>query len=202
MAQVGSLHFVVDVEVVVDSADTRMVVPVSFVGDYQAPDRPRGALKMSLGFLDVEVETISIGDEAYLTNPETGQWEAGTLEGVPFISPPDLLEANSSAIEDLVLDRWRLYGGPVYRITGTLAADYLGGGEVSGDLQVEYLIDIDDLLIRRVTVDGPLANGEGGIFFGGSSPDSSTLTMSMTMDLSDFYEPVDIEAPQIGSSPP
>ena len=201
MRAVDSLHFQVEIEIAVKSADASMTIPVSFEGDYQAPDRARGALKMSLGFFEVESETITIGNDAYFTNPETGLWEAGSLEDVPLVQPTDLLEVGSVPVKGLALaGRETIGGAPVYRLTGTIPAEsVLGEGDTAGDLQIEYWITEEDSLIRRVALEGDLGAGDDVMFFGGSSPSPSSTTLKMTMTLSDFGSPVQIEAPQIGS---
>ena len=201
MRAVDSLHFQVEIEIAVKSADASMTIPVSFEGDYQAPDRARGALKMSLGFFEVESETITIGNDAYFTNPETGLWEAGSLEDVPLVQPTDLLEVGSVPVEGLALaGRETIGGAPAYRLTGTIPAEsVLGEGDTAGDLQIEYWITEEDSLIRRVTVQGDLGAGDDVMFFSGSSPSPTSTTLKMTMTLSDFGIPVQIEAPEVGS---
>ena len=180
MRAVDSLHFQVEIEIAVKSADASMTIPVSFEGDYQAPDRARGALKMSLGFFEVESETITIGNDAYFTNPETGLWEAGSLEDVPLVQPTDLLEVGSVPVKGLALaGRETIGGAPAYRLTGTIPAEsVLGEGDTAGDLQIEYWITEEDSLIRRVALEGDLGAGDDVMFFGGNSPSPSSTTLN------------------------
>ena len=55
--------------------------PIYYKGDIQAPDRTRGKLGISLGFFLLEIDIITIGEDAYITNPETGRVGAGIRSG-------------------------------------------------------------------------------------------------------------------------
>ena len=117
------------------------------------------------------------------------------------MQPTDLLEVGSVPVKGLALaGRETIGGAPAYRLTGTIPAEsVLGEGDTAGDLQIEYWITEEDSLIRRVALEGDLGAGDDVMFFGGSSPSPSSTTLKMTMTLSDFGSPVQIEAPQIGS---
>ena len=191
------MHFVMDIAIDVSSAGLSMTVPMGLEGDFQAPDRFRETVSISLGALNVEFETITIGEDAYVMNPETGEWEIDTEETVPFGGPTQLLETDLSVIQDLVLVGLEdLNGVEVYRLSGGLPAESLGDEGVAGALKVEYWVGTADSLLRRITIDGELDVEEGeGLLFGGG--DAGSMTLSMTIEFSDFGKPVAIVAPEV-----
>ena len=201
MGEVESLHFEVEMELALGSADSRFVIPLTFEGSYVAPDRIRGVLRVTLGFFEVESETVVIGNAAYVTNPETGLWERGGADSLPVIDPTDVLSEAALIIEDLSLKGTDTIGGvPVFRVGGTVPAEPFLADDV-GDLQIEYWITEGDWLIRRVTMEGEFEGGADILPLAGpQGPQASgSTTMQMTMTLSDFGDPVTIEAPEVGA---
>ena len=91
MSEVASFHFDLEASVGVDAGGIATQIPVSLVGDFQAPDRARLKLNVSLLFFTLETETVIIGDTVYSTDPVTGEWqiESGLAIGLPSprISP-------------------------------------------------------------------------------------------------------------------
>ena len=49
--------------------------PVRFSGDFQLPDRASGKLQLALGLVLLQIDIVTIGEQAYITNTETGVWE-------------------------------------------------------------------------------------------------------------------------------
>lgn len=157
---------------------------VSAEGDYAAPDSSRGILTMKASGLTVELATVSIGDRTWLTNPLTGAWEelpSGTgfnpaivfgPEGwVPLLTS-DLSEAVISGVED-----------GEYVVTGTVASprvEVLTAG-VASDQNVDIVLHLDTTT-RHITHAEFSTVDEAG-------------TTDWVIDLFDFGEEVDIEAP-------
>ena len=80
-----------------------MDIPLTFTGDFQAPDRFRGTLTMNFLGFSIESELISIGDTSYQTNPETGEWEVTTEPATPLSDPSEFFGDETSEFQDLVL---------------------------------------------------------------------------------------------------
>lgn len=197
--KVDTLHFVMDLEITVAAPGLSMTVPMTLDGDFQTPDRFQGTFAMSLGFIEFETQVITVGETTYFTNPDTGEWEIETEEAVPFGGPARFLETDLSVIRDLVLvGLGELDGVEVYRLSGVLPAETLGEEEISGDLEVEYWVGVEDFLLRRIALEGDLdVDDSGELFFGGSGP-VETVTLSMTLEFSDFGKPVAaIVAPEV-----
>ncbi len=69
MEAVESMHLEMVAEIKIDSGGTETRLPIKLAGDFQAPDRVRSSLSVSLGFFSIEIETIAIGDDVYTTDP-------------------------------------------------------------------------------------------------------------------------------------
>ena len=112
MQQVESFHAEVDAafKVVQLEASFRMdeetfgtEFPIRFTGDFQRPDRASGKLQIALGIVLLELDIITIGDIAYITNPETGVWEQYPLYFTGLPNPYDLvlLPSDTSRYSDI-----------------------------------------------------------------------------------------------------
>ena len=191
----GSYHSEVDVTIRSEADGGQVELPYEFIVDYQAPDSLRAHMTVTVPLYgSIETRMVRIGDAAYATNPDTGEWEFVPAESVPPLESIDLLaEVTIAGIGDLSVEAVEsIDGADAYRVTGTLPAgaaaattllgSLIEGGE--GDLRVVYWIGVDDSLIRRFT-------GEGELEF-----DSQEIVdVSMTAGFSDFGKEVVIEAP-------
>ena len=88
MSEAGTFRFDLDATVRSSSEGLDIQIPISFVGDVQAPDRVRGELVVDLGPFVLEIETVMIGDTTYTTDLQTGQWEitAGLSSALPNLA--------------------------------------------------------------------------------------------------------------------
>ena len=166
---------------------------MSFVGDIQAPDRVQGKLVVLLGFFALEMETIVIGDTTYVTDAQTGEWgiNRGPTFAVP--NPRDFAEAGAAAVGDAVLIGEEILDGtPVYHIGGVPPPDVFGGPQ--GSAKVDIWIAIEDSGILQIVTEGPvlLEDLGGGLGDMGISGDA---TLNLTIKLSGYGDPVNIEAP-------
>jgi WD40 repeat protein len=153
---------------------------------------------MSFLGIAIEMETITIGDTTYTTNFETGEWEiAGgdaffgldQLAG-PLTSPESFLETDPDLFGDLqVVGEESLNGVPTIHLSGSMSLDDLvGAGDMS---EVNIWIGIDDHYIHQMTIEGKtVVEDLGDLPFGGGEVD-----MLITITMSNFNEPVDIQAP-------
>ena len=91
MDNLDSLHFSLQAEVGITSADLTATFPFAFEGDYQAPDRMKGKLALSLGFFALEMEIINIGPDTYTTDPQTGLWQQTDDNAAGGVSPTEII---------------------------------------------------------------------------------------------------------------
>ena len=87
MANAGSFHFELETVVTISAGGFEADVPLSFVGDYRAPNSVQGKAVMSQGTFDVESDIVIIGDTIYATNPETGEWGGELQSRTPHAEP-------------------------------------------------------------------------------------------------------------------
>jgi len=199
MQEIESFHFEMEAKLSMDSGGTPMELPISFVGDYQAPDRTRGKIIISLGFISLEMETVTIGDKAYTTNPQTGEWEVtpGSAMGLP--GPTDIagLTDNSSVEGVSVIGETTLNGTQVLHLQGKPPKDLFGDAE--GDINTELWIGLEDSLIRQIKIEGDIPLDSLDIApFGaplGEGLSGGTATILLTVTFSNYNEPIEIEAP-------
>lgn len=193
---VESYHSEMDVRIRSESQQGQVELPYEIVVDYQAPDSLRADLTVTVPLYgSIETQMVRIGDTAYATNPDTGEWEFVPFQGFPIEKLDLLAEDTIAGIRNPSVEEVESIGGfDVYRIAGTMPASaatattFLGslveGGK--GDLRVVYWIGVDDSLIRRFT-------GEGELEF----DPQDKVSVSMTADFSDFGKEVVIEAPVV-----
>ena len=199
MEQVETLHFdmYIQMKVVVQGMD--LDVPISFVGDFQAPDLTRGMISISMGFFVIEFEVISIGDTTFSKDPETGEWVVTVGEDPFFTDPGAFVGVDASEMEDLAyVGTDTLDGVEVYRLKGAAPPGMFS--ETGGRAEVTYWIGVDDNLLRQVIAEGDVELDEEseGLFeeLGGG-----TASISVTLRLSEFGKSVSIEAPDIEPTP-
>lgn len=177
--------------------------PIYYKGDIQAPDRTRGKLGISLGFFLLEIDIITIGEDAYITNPETGVWERVFAEDTGFPSPYEFVlpPMDSAQYEDVQIVGDNTVDGVASRhISAMVRGNYLGSAYDS--LYVDMWVGVEDALVRRLTMAGetsaeaqdsaglsvdamPLAPGD----LGGAAEFNATITYT------DFGRDFDIQAP-------
>ena len=197
MAGVDFFHFEMDMQIGIESEGLSLDVPVTFVGDVQAPDRVQGTLSMTLfGILTIEYQVINIGDTTYQTDSQTGEWEVTASPAVPFTDPSDFLASKPSDFLGLTLvGEETLDGVQVYHLSGTLLPEAFGG--IQGDLEADIWTGVEDSLVRQVAVKGVLQiQGDGGLLPVGVGP--GNVAVDMTVKFSDYGKPISIEAPQVG----
>lgn len=210
MRQVESFHAEVDAafKVVQTEASFRMdeetfgtEFPIRFSGDFQMPDRSAGKLQLALGLVLLELDIITIGEQAYITDPETGAWEQYPLAFTGLPNPYDLvlLPAEVSRYTDVrVVKDESIDGIQTQRIRVNLRAGVLGGSYEN--LFVDLWIGKDDNLIHRLTMAGETeveAQDAAGLASGalGAADIGGEAEFTMTITYSDFNRPIVIEAP-------
>ena len=204
MESVRSFHLDMDMRIDLGAGGASIQVPITVAADFQAPDRSKGTLSMSLLFFTLETQFVTIGDTNYVTDPQTGEWGLSADNVTPLLDPDAFIGRGAIAeVRGLeMLGAETLEGVDVYHLAGTLTPDVIGEAVASGELMVSYWIGVEDSLVRLIEASGDIGLEGGGESLFGISADSASL--SMTMPFSDYGKPVTIEAPEIApaATPP
>lgn len=200
MEAVDTYHFEMDMQMQVDSEGFRIAVPFTFVGDVRTPDRVHGYLSMTVFGETMESEVIAIGERAYEKDRFAGSWEESSDFLVSSFEPREFVAMEPGDIEALELvGEETLERVGVYHLRGLASPDLFEEG-TTGDLQLDYWIDMESFLVWRIALEGEIrTEGEGDPFFGGDA--EATATVVMTMTFSDFGKRVVIEAPLLRPEP-
>ena len=207
MRQVESFHAEVDAafKVVQTEASFRMdeetfgtEFPIRFSGDFQLPDRADGKLQIALGLALLELDIVTIGEQAYITNPETGVWEQYPLFLTGLPDPYDLVlpPADTSRYSDIEMVKEQTIDGvQTQHIRANLRASVLGGSYEK--LFVEMWIGKSDNLMHRLTMSGKAeVEEEDTAGLAASVLDiGGDAEFIMTITYSNFNVPIVIEAP-------
>ena len=195
MSAAGSFHFQVDANVKPLGTTSTTGIPLTFTGDFLAPDRVRGKLVVSLSFFSLVIETIAIGDKSYTTNPQTGEWEVGEGPGSLLPNPAELTGGKAAEFLDLaLLGQETLDGVPVYHLQGVPPQNIFGGPGAAS--QADFWIGVDGFRILRISAQGEVPLDELGPALSDLGL-SGTARVALTMNFSAYGEPVVIEAPPL-----
>ena len=152
---------------------------------------------VNLGFFSIDTQTIAIGDDIYITDPLTGEWERdlGSASSFALPAPGDFASGVDLAlINPVLLDISESEDGTkVFRLSGAPPPDVFGSEGALSD--AEFLVGVDDFLIRKISAEAEVDVGDLGPL--GEAGVSGLATISLTITLSDFGEPVVIEAPEL-----
>jgi hypothetical protein len=174
-------------------------VPLTFVGDFQAPDRLRADMSLVIALFAVETEIVSIGDTTYTRNPQTGEWDVTVGEGAFFISPTEFMGEGVEDLNDLVyVGVETLDGVSMYRLQGTSVTGAFTESE--SDFVLSFWIGVGSGLLERVKAEGEFEIGEDDPLFG--DVPAGTGKVSLTVSFSGFGAPVSIEPPDLDAPPP
>ena len=207
MRQAESFHAEVDAafKVVQTEASFKMdeetfgtEFPIRFSGDFQLPDRAGGKLQFALGLALLELDIVTIGEQAYIANPETGVWEQYPLFLTGLPNPYDLVlpPSDISRYSDIELVKEQTIDGVrTQHIRGLLRATVLGSSY--DGLFTDMWIGKEDGLLRRLSVSGKAEVEEedtaglaaGVLDIGGEAE------FSMTITYTNFNAPIMIESP-------
>ena len=193
-----SFHFEVEGLAKIPIAGIKLDLSIAVVGDFQPPDRSRSVQMASLGHTRFETEIISIGGSTYATDLFTGEWDIVSGESLIFASPLGVIEDFRPISGTLVLEGSEsLAGVEVRRISGTgrLPQDDFNGD--LGEARVEMWVGVDDSRLYQMKIEAvvpaqvideriPAAAG-------------ASASIAITMKLSDFGLPVQIDPPDLGS---
>ncbi len=158
-------------------------------GNVIVPDRMSAKLDAKAGQQTVNVQVIGVGDQGWITNPFSRQWQplpSGTSIKDIF-DPTQGVKAIVGALQDAkVTGEETIDGTDCYRLEGTVPSEVLQAAAPIAKpgltVGITVWIGKDDSLIRQVYLEGPL------------NPDEPS-NIARRLMLSKFGEDVSIEAP-------
>ncbi len=158
-------------------------------GDVQVPDRMQAKLEADVAGALLRVEVIGIGEEGWMTNPFSHEWQAlpeGTSISAIF-DPAAGIQAVARSLQEVRVAGVEKVGGDnTYLLEGQVDSGVLEAAapiaEPGLTVNVKVWVDVEDYTIRQVRLEGPFAPGE---------PENIVRILS----LSKFDEPVSIEPP-------
>jgi lipoprotein LprG len=164
MLQAPSFHFKIDIsgKLVVLNQLTQLSLR-SAEGDFARPDKMGVHLKVLLAVAAAELDMIALGNEQYLTNVFTKQWEVLPPE---FGFNPAIMFDPQIGLEQLLLKvgldnaHWigveTIDGQSVYHLQGSISGERLqgmSGGLISkGPVEVDLWIEPDTSLPRKAVI--------------------------------------------------
>ena len=189
-AEVKSFRFTLDVENVPASGSGLSLTSAD--GEVIVPDRLRAKASAIFSRIPIETELVIVGDEDYFLDPLTRRWrrlDVGTSPVAFFDPAKGVLGVIEGAVEIEAAGSETVGGVETYRLTGQVkgrdAAPLLVVSSTSDRLvDVELWIGKDDLILRRIRVRGPVGEGE-------------PAEASRTVEISDFGQKFEIEAPEV-----
>ena len=208
MAQLETFRVEMVTTVKVDQGGMVLEIPVTMQADFRLPDDSSGSTVIDLGFFSVETKFVVIGGESYATDPETGEWVRGlSAEDTMFIAPQDLIGLPSDSVWDVdgleVQGVEEIDGVPSYRIAllaDEIPLDLFGDGPSDG-FAMSFWIGVDDSLLRGMEISGRIeapapddVSSQPDDLLGGLG--GGDLDFEVRIQLSNFNEPVEIEAPE------
>ena len=192
----ASFHYEAEIQLDVPTSGASLPVTIESSGDFQAPDRSRGTVSVTVILVGVEFQFVLIGDENYVTDTDTGEWQLTGKLAVPFADPHAFVGAEVlGSIERLALVGEEVMdGGRVYHLKGLLPAGALGDEAGAGEFQTDLWVGADDALVRRLTARGSIAL-QGGEVAGVELEGDADVRVFLK--ISDFGKSVTIVAPLV-----
>lgn len=186
--QQDAFHFTLDVQNV--PATKVGLQLTSAEGDVAVPDKARADVAGNFAGTPITTQVVAVGEDVWLRNPLTSTWQKVDVSTTPLalLDPSKGVLAVMRGIADPVDEGLEEVDGVELRkVTGTAAAadvaPLVAVQASDGDVPVTLWLGPDDRVLRRIEVNGPVAEGE---------PDDSLRVVV----LSRFGEPVTIERPE------
>jgi len=156
------------------------------------PDRLKAKASATFSGIPIETELVFVGEEDFFIDPLTRQWrrlDVGTSPVAFFDPAKGVLSVIEGAVEVENAGSETVDGVETHRLTGKVkardAARLLVVSSTSDRLvDVELWIGKADQILRRIRVRGPVGEGE-------------PAEASRTIELSDFGQSFEIEAPEV-----
>ncbi|MDA1009912.1 MAG: LppX_LprAFG lipoprotein [Chloroflexi bacterium] len=140
---------------------------VSATGAVQGTERMRLDIQARFATTNIQTAIVILPDEGYLQNPITGRWQREDgLDVAQFFDPASgvtgLMRA-TTAVE--VVGGETLDGVDAYVLEATLDSGdlgvFVGSAPAGREVIARVWIGVDDLLVRQVEVEGPIAPADG-----------------------------------------
>ena len=202
MSEVTTAHVESAITVHAVSGGTNADFELGLAGDLVVPDRNHVTMKMAASGFTVEFEMIAIGDDSYMKNPVTGEWETNSDTAVPIGTESISMGAFGTDFQPEVAANFTLTGVTeldgerVYhlsgKVTGAVLAEMMDDASLSwGEADVQYWVGVDDYLAKKTEIS-----------FEDSDTDLLTnatyrFQATYVTTLSDYNSPVTIERPEV-----
>ncbi len=161
--QARSFHFLLEHE----GGTTQIVRGLNMEraeGEVAGADRLRVEVKANAGPLNLNVEIVVIGEEAWITNPLTGRWEREDISIEEVFDPANGVTAIMRAASEAQLTGTEKVGGiRSYRVEATVDSGdvtLFGEPRPGATLLAVAWIGVDDPLVQRIEIVGGLASRE------------------------------------------
>lgn len=160
LAETESMYFTLEVEgdTLIDPAGTLRLLNAE--GVLQRPDRVEVTFQVrALGTATLSIRMITLGTDAWTTDPVTGNWitapeEFGYNPAVLYDDQDGLGPVLDRIIDPEMEDTEEINGRECYRIVGTVDEDVIGpvtsNTMSGGDADLHVWIDVEDSRIHQV----------------------------------------------------
>ena len=186
--QVRSFHFTLDIEHVPRSATGLQLT--SAEGDAIVPDRLSAQVSGTFAGIPLTTELVSVAGKLWIKNPLSGSWQTVDVGTTPafLLDPQKGVLGVMRAVKGLESDGSEDVGDvATARVRGRATAAEVGPlvavSPGPGSVDVTLWIGKDDKILRRIRVDGPVAQGE-------------TAEATRVVEVSRFGQSVEIAVPE------
>ena len=196
MASVESFHFTTTGSLETTTSESEMTISVTFEGDSLSPDRTRARLTLGVSVFLLEIDIVTIGDDVYLTNPLTGEWEVTSADEFGIPNPVLLVSGVFPTLSDMNMVGENQIGEvQTFHLSGSVM---LEGVEMLGaDLEsVDIWLGVEDGLLYRISTQGLVNLDDLGLSLEDMGLGGEGV-IELQIDLSNFNEPVEIEPPEV-----
>lgn len=187
MEQLESFHFEVEHE----NGATQIIGGIAMEhaeGDVEGREAMQLEVEASFAGANIKTGIIVLPEGAYLQNPLTGRWQQQDAIDISRLFDPRTgvtgLMREATNVE--VVDREAIDGVDSYVLEGTVDSgsltSFVGTAEAGTPVTGRLWVGVEDLLVRRIEVVGPIAPEDG-----------DDIVRRIT--LSAFDEPVNISVP-------
>ena len=195
MSDVKSFAFEVTGDLLVDSTDSEIQIPITYSGVSAAPDRTQGSLVLNVFFFSLQIDLIMIGDRVWTTNPQTEVWEEAPPGSIALPNPALLMGGDTPALVDpIVVGPETVDEVETLHLMGTPQIEALSG---LGDeiASADVWVGAEDWLVYRIDAGGEIDLDALGLPLA-SAGITGTADLVLEIRLSDFGMAVEIEPPE------
>ena len=194
MESVESLAFYVTGQLLVESPDGAVRIPLAYNGVAAAPNRSQGSLVLNVFFFSLQIDLITVGDAVWTTNSQVEVWEEAAPGSISLPNPALFISGGVPALSDPVIVGLEILDGvETVHLAGIAQIDALSGlGD--GNVPADVWIGVDDWLVYRIDAQGRVNLDELGLQLADAGL-TGEATLVLDIRLRDFNTPVSIEPP-------